>query len=102
VRKGETATPVYFYKPIEIEGRTTDDSSQTRRIPMLRTFSVFHASQIDGGGRLGGGRGDIIGTFLGALVLTVALYGIAGLEWLQAWQDFTMGIILVLVVLTMR
>jgi hypothetical protein len=36
------------------------------------------------------------------LVLTVALYGIAGLGWLQAWQDFTMGIILVLVVLTMR
>ena len=60
------------------------------------------ASVLLGGGRLGGGRGDIVGTFLGALVLTVALYGIAGLGWLQAWQDFTMGIILVLVVLTMR
>ena len=60
------------------------------------------AAVLLGGGRLGGGRGDIVGTFLGALVLTVALYGIAGLGWLQAWQDFTMGIILVLVVLTMR
>jgi antirestriction protein ArdC len=48
VRKGEKATPVYFYKPIEIEDKTTDGGSEARRIPMLRTFSVFHASQIDG------------------------------------------------------
>jgi antirestriction protein ArdC len=48
VRKGERATPVYFYKPIEIEDKTTDGGSETRRIPMLRTFAVFHASQIDG------------------------------------------------------
>ena len=48
VRKGEKATPVYFYKPIEIEDKTTDGGRETRRIPILRTFSVFHASQIDG------------------------------------------------------
>ena len=48
VRKGERATPVYFYKPIEIEDRTGDGDRETRRIPILRTFSVFHASQIDG------------------------------------------------------
>src|SRR5208337_2553557 len=48
VRKGEKATPVYFYKPIEIEDKTSDGERQTRRIPILRTFSVFHASQIDG------------------------------------------------------
>ena len=41
------ATPVYFYKPIEIEDQTTDGGRETRRIPMLRMFSVFHASQID-------------------------------------------------------
>jgi antirestriction protein ArdC len=48
VRKGEKATPVYFHKPIEIEEQTTDGGRETRRIPMLRTFSVFQASQIDG------------------------------------------------------
>jgi antirestriction protein ArdC len=48
VRRGEKATPVYFYKPIEIEDQTTDGGRETRRIPMLRMFSVFHASQIDG------------------------------------------------------
>ncbi|HKN27899.1 MAG TPA: zincin-like metallopeptidase domain-containing protein [Roseiarcus sp.] len=48
VRKGEKATPVYFYKPIEIEDKTNDGERETRRIPILRTFSVFHASQIDG------------------------------------------------------
>ena len=48
VRKGEKATPVYFFKPIEIEDKTGEGERETRRIPMLRTFSVFHASQIDG------------------------------------------------------
>jgi antirestriction protein ArdC len=48
VRKGEKATPVYFYKPIEIEDKTNNGERETRRIPILRTFSVFHASQIDG------------------------------------------------------
>jgi antirestriction protein ArdC len=48
VRKGEKATPVYFYKPIEIEDKTSDGERETRRIPILRTFSVFHACQIDG------------------------------------------------------
>jgi antirestriction protein ArdC len=48
VRKGEKATPVYFYKPIEIEDRTAEDGAETRRIPILRTSSVFHVSQIDG------------------------------------------------------
>ena len=48
VRKGEKATPVYFYKPIEIEDKAADSGRETRCIPMLRTFSVFHASQIDG------------------------------------------------------
>ena len=48
VRKVEKATPVYFYKPIGIEDKTADRGRETRCIPMLRTFSVFHASQIDG------------------------------------------------------
>ena len=48
VRKGEKATPVYFYKPIEIEDSDAEGGAETRRIPILRTFSVFHASQIDG------------------------------------------------------
>jgi antirestriction protein ArdC len=46
--QGEKATPVYFYKPIEIEDKAGDGGLETRRIPILRTFSVFHASQIDG------------------------------------------------------
>jgi len=48
VRKGEKATPIYFYKPIEIEDKTADRGRETRCIPMLPMFSVFHASQIDG------------------------------------------------------
>ena len=46
VRKGEKATPVYCYQPIE--GKGEGGGHETRRIPILRTFSVFHASQIVG------------------------------------------------------
>jgi antirestriction protein ArdC len=48
VRRGEKATPVYFHKPIEIADKNSDGEDETRRIPLLRVFSVFHASQIDG------------------------------------------------------
>jgi antirestriction protein ArdC len=48
VRRGEKATPVYFYKPIEIADKTSEGEGETRRVPILRVFSVFHASQIDG------------------------------------------------------
>jgi antirestriction protein ArdC len=47
VRKGEKATPVYVYKALEIEDKTADGGQETRRIPILRTFSVFHASRVD-------------------------------------------------------
>lgn len=49
VRKGEKATPVYFYKPLEVEDKDAKaGEGETKRIPMLRVFAVFHASQIDG------------------------------------------------------
>lgn len=48
VRKGARATPVYFYKPVEVVDKSADSDGETKRIPVLRVFSVFHASQIDG------------------------------------------------------
>ena len=48
VRRGEKATPVYFYKPIEFAEKAEAGEAEARRIPILRVFSVFHASQIDG------------------------------------------------------
>jgi antirestriction protein ArdC len=50
VRRGEKGTTVYFFKQLEIEDRNApeDDTSHTKRIPLLRSFTVFHASQIDG------------------------------------------------------
>jgi antirestriction protein ArdC len=47
VRRGEKATPVYFYKPIEIADKNAEGEGETRRVPILRVFSAFHASQID-------------------------------------------------------
>lgn len=60
------------------------------------------AAVILGGGRLGGGKGSVIGTFLGALLLTMIFAGIAGMGLTAAWQLLTKGIILVIVILLMR
>ena len=49
VRKGERGTTAYFFKRVEVQNTdpgASDDA--TRRIPMLRAFTVFHVSQIDG------------------------------------------------------
>ena len=48
VKKGERGTPGFFYKKIEVGDR--DDSSDDGRkvIPLLRSFTLFHASQIEG------------------------------------------------------
>ena len=52
VRKDEKATPIVFYRPLEVDNDKYDpskeDSPATRMIGMLRFFSVFHVSQMDG------------------------------------------------------
>jgi len=51
VRKGERGTTAYFFKRIEVADRAARDGGDgdaTRRIPLLRAFTLFHASQIDG------------------------------------------------------
>ncbi len=46
VRKGEKATTIFFYKKLEVDDPEAEDG--IRSIPMLKTYSVFHASQVDG------------------------------------------------------
>lgn len=60
------------------------------------------AAVILGGGRLGGGKGSVIGTVLGALLLTMVFSGIAGMGLSAAWQLMTKGLILVVVIILMR
>jgi antirestriction protein ArdC len=50
VRKGEHGTTGFFFKRLEVrdDKRTDDDEDAVRRIPLLRAFTLFHASQIDG------------------------------------------------------
>jgi antirestriction protein ArdC len=50
VRKGEKATTVFFFKQLVLEDpkAPVEAEDSTRRIPMLLSFSVFHATQIDG------------------------------------------------------
>ena len=53
VRKGERGTTGYFFKKLELRDDRTDGSGPegddtVRRIPLLRSFSLFHASQIEG------------------------------------------------------
>jgi antirestriction protein ArdC len=50
VRRGERGTTGYFFKRLELrdDSRPEDDEEAVRSIPLLRAFSLFHASQIDG------------------------------------------------------
>jgi antirestriction protein ArdC len=46
VRKGERATPVVFWKWLEVDEK--DAQTPTKRVPILRYYSVFNLSQCDG------------------------------------------------------
>ncbi len=50
IRRGEKGTTVYFFKQLTIGDHDSPESEEdhTRRIPLMRSFTVFHASQIDG------------------------------------------------------
>ena len=54
VRKGERGTTGYFFKKLELRDDRADGSGpedgedNVRRIPLLRAFTLFHASQIEG------------------------------------------------------
>jgi len=50
VKKGARSTTGYFYKRVAVhdESKAAGDEDATRRIPLLRAFALFHASQIDG------------------------------------------------------
>lgn len=45
VRKGEKSTRIVFFKPLDVKGK---DGGEDRKIPMLRTYNVFNADQVDG------------------------------------------------------
>ena len=48
VRKGERGTTAYFFKRLEVEDKKAGAGEEaTKRIPLLRAFSLFHASQIE-------------------------------------------------------
>ena len=46
VRKGQKATPIVFWKFLDVHD--TDKPEKTKRIPLLRYFSVFNSEQVDG------------------------------------------------------
>ena len=53
VRKGERGTTVFFFKKLAVKenggaGDVGGGNGEDRFIPMLRAYTVFHASQIDG------------------------------------------------------
>jgi len=52
VKKGARGTTAYFFKRIEVpdsrQNTEYDEDGKTRHIPLLRAFTLFHASQIEG------------------------------------------------------
>lgn len=47
VRKGSKGTRIVFFKKIEVKDREAAGDDETKRIPMLRTYTVFNSDQID-------------------------------------------------------
>lgn len=48
VKKGERGTTAYFFKRLEVQDRDAEVGEEaTKRIPLLRAFTLFHASQIE-------------------------------------------------------
>jgi antirestriction protein ArdC len=51
VRKGAKSSTIYFYKKITTkaeEAQASQEGREARLFPVLRSYGVFHASQIDG------------------------------------------------------
>jgi antirestriction protein ArdC len=50
VRRGETGTPIVFFKLKEVRGdsEVSEAGGDVRVVPLLRTFTVFNAAQIEG------------------------------------------------------
>jgi len=48
VRKGETGTQVYLFKPVTFEQEDGAGGTEEKTVPVIRAFTVFHVSQMDG------------------------------------------------------
>ncbi len=46
VKKGSKSVTGFFYKPLEVDDEKAKDG--TRVIPILKSFALFHAAQVDG------------------------------------------------------
>ena len=59
VRRGEKGTQIIFFKPIVVEKSKDANGDQVEKtIPLLRTFTVFNADQVEGMEHLRVGYGD--------------------------------------------
>ncbi|RIV87490.1 ArdC family protein [Aurantiacibacter zhengii] len=47
VRKGEKGTRIVFFKQLDVERENDAGETEQARIPMLRTYTVFNADQVD-------------------------------------------------------
>lgn len=45
VRKGSKGVPVIYFSPLEVQDQVTNE---IKKIPMLKTYTVFNADQVDG------------------------------------------------------
>lgn len=48
VRKGERGTRIVFFKSLDVSKENSAGVMEDRKIPMLRTYTVFNADQVDG------------------------------------------------------
>ena len=48
VRKGEKSTTIFFFKKVQLRESPDGAADEMKTVPVLRSFAVFHATQVDG------------------------------------------------------
>jgi antirestriction protein ArdC len=48
VRKGEKSTTIFFFKKVQLRELGDGGADEMKTVPVLRSYPVFHASQVDG------------------------------------------------------
>jgi antirestriction protein ArdC len=48
VRKGEKGAQIVFFKQLDVTDEGADGEERDRKVPMLRTYTVFNVDQVDG------------------------------------------------------
>ena len=78
--------------------KTEENSPSTEPWPYIKTYFKHIAASVIGGADLMGGEGNLLGTFMGALVMGILRNGLNLLNVSTYWQQVVIGSVIALTV----